>query len=82
MAAIIRVNDINKTDVRARCFYVCFKLCDYIFCQHYQMFPPFRRPLNTDNVIKGGIWSAASALAFVFGEFGSVGYYVSFESLR
>ena len=34
------------------------------------------------HIAAGGVRSAASASTFIFGEFGSVGYYVGFKSLR
>ena len=45
-------------------------------------FPPFYRPLKIYSIIKGGTDNGGTPLAFVFGEFGSVGYDIGFESLR
>lgn len=50
--------------------------------RHIAAFPPFCRPLKIYSVIKGGTDNGGTPLAFVFGEFGSVGYYVGFKSLR
>ena len=59
-----------------------FLLCCFICRLHYKSFPPFYRPLKIYSVIKGGTDNGGTPLAFVFGEFGSVGYDIGFESLR